>query len=87
MSDYTPTEARVCIDFCNAAVKRRQPDGSFMDMEEADAAFSRWLAAHDEAVRQEERERTINEAQDELVRQDAFTERSLRILDGIRGQK
>lgn len=42
--EYTPTEARVCIDFCNAATKRVQPDGSFMSMEDADAAFSRWLA-------------------------------------------
>lgn len=47
MSDqtpYTPSEARVCIDFCNAAMKRRQPDGSFMDMEDADEAFSRFIA-------------------------------------------
>lgn len=41
---YTPSEARVCIDFCKAAMKRRQPDGSFMDMEDADAAFSRFIA-------------------------------------------
>lgn len=47
---YTPTEARVCVDFCNAAIQRRQPDGSFMSMEEADAAFSRWLAEHDRQV-------------------------------------
>lgn len=51
MSEYTPTEARICIDFCNAATKRAQADGSFMSMEEADAAFSRWLAAHDAEVR------------------------------------
>ena len=48
-----PSEARVCIDFCNAATKRRRPDGSFMSMEEADAAFSRFI----ESVRQKERER------------------------------
>ncbi|MDY0984609.1 hypothetical protein SOM10_11955 [Microbacterium sp. CFBP9023] len=51
MSEYTPTEARICIDFCNAATKRAQADGSFMSMEEADAAFSRWLVAHDAEVR------------------------------------
>jgi len=50
MSEYIPTEARICIDFCNAATKRARPDGSFMSMEDADAAFSRWLAAHDAAV-------------------------------------
>lgn len=50
MSEYTPTEARICIDFCNAATKRAQSDGSFMSMEDADAAFSRWLAAHDAEV-------------------------------------
>lgn len=44
MADYTPSTARVCIDFCNAAIQRRQPDGSFMTMEEADAAFDRWMA-------------------------------------------
>ena len=48
---YTPSEARICIDFCNAATKRPRPDGSFMSMEEADAAFSRWLATHDAEVR------------------------------------
>lgn len=48
----------------------------------AGAEFDRMI----EAVKAEERERTINEAQDELVRQDAFTERSLRILDGLRAQ-
>lgn len=51
VSEYTPTEARICIDFCNAAIKRPAPDGSLMSMEEADAAFSRWLAAHDAEVR------------------------------------
>lgn len=42
--DYTPSEARVCIDYCNAATKRPNPDGSVMTMEEADAAFTRFLA-------------------------------------------
>lgn len=41
---YVPSEARVSIDYCNAAVKRSRPDGSFMSMEEADAAFTRFLA-------------------------------------------
>lgn len=53
MSEYIPTEARICIDFCNAATKRAQADGSFMSMEDADAAFSRWLAAHDAEMRAE----------------------------------
>ncbi|HWU30211.1 MAG TPA: hypothetical protein VN041_14100 [Microbacterium sp.] len=51
--DYTPSEARICIDFCTAAVRRGRPDGSFMSMEEADAAFFRWLAAHDAQKRAE----------------------------------
>lgn len=50
MSEYTPSEARICIDFCNAAMKRSRPDGTFMSMEEADAAFTRWLAEHDRQV-------------------------------------
>lgn len=53
MTDYTTTEARICIDFCNAAVKRAAPDGSFMSMEDADAAFTCWLAAHDAEKRAE----------------------------------
>lgn len=41
---YTPTEGRICIDFCNAAVQRKGPSGERLTMEEADAAFDRWLA-------------------------------------------
>ena len=50
MNEYTPSEARICIDFCNAAVKRPSTDGTFMSMEEADAAFTRWLVEHDRLV-------------------------------------
>jgi CRISPR/Cas system CMR-associated protein Cmr5 small subunit len=55
--------------------------------EALEEAIDKYLPPLIEAVRAEERERTIDEAQDSLVRQDVFTERSLRILDGIRGQK
>lgn len=50
MSDYTPSEARICIDYCNAAIRRPAPDGSFMSMEDAHDAFDRWLAAHDAEI-------------------------------------
>lgn len=41
---YVPSEARVCIDYCNAAIQRPRPDGSFMTMLEADEAFSRFIS-------------------------------------------
>lgn len=43
MADYTPTGARVCIDFCNAATTRKGPGGDTLTMEEADQAFDRFL--------------------------------------------
>ena len=44
MAEYTPTEARVCIDFCNAATTRKGPSGDTLTMEEADQAFDRFIA-------------------------------------------
>lgn len=78
---YTPSLDEVRSDFAAVGVEM----GAYSH-EEGEARFDRWLAARDEAVRAEEREKTIDEAQDELVRRDAFTERSLRILDGLRAQ-
>lgn len=43
--DYTPSEARVCIDYCNAAIRRKGPGGQRVDIEEADAAFGRFIEA------------------------------------------
>ena len=64
MSVYTPGEARIRIDYCNAAIKRSQPDGTFWSMEDADAAFGRWLAAHDAEVSA----RALNDAADAINR-------------------
>ena len=41
---YVPSEARVCIDYCNAAIARKGPGGEKVTMEEADQAFDRFLA-------------------------------------------
>ena len=41
---YVPSEARVCIDYCNAAIARKGPGGAKVTMEEADQAFDRFLA-------------------------------------------
>lgn len=41
---YVPTEVRVCIDFCNAAITRNGPGGEKLTMEQADQAFDRFIA-------------------------------------------
>lgn len=55
MSDeYTPSDVSVKIAF--TYVEDGQSDDLTRDRE---SAFDRWLAAHDEAVRAEEREKTL----------------------------
>lgn len=46
MAEYTPSEARVCIDYCNAAVARRfSMCDPGVGMARADAEFDRFIEA------------------------------------------
>ena len=76
MSEYTPTKYEV-LEAWVAHTSHDLPTA--YDLVEAGESFNRWLAT-EKAKWQAE---ALREAQDELVRRDAFTERSLRILDEL----